>query len=89
MNIIYQGTLYLDGGASTNWFIHGYSQSEIVTFAIVVNYGAIGSAGPLNFAQGEYYEHVDGTRAQKIYFTNHDQFKRCSVDVYQILGLRP
>ena len=78
MDIIYLGTIYIDAGASTSWFIHGFDQSHTVTFAITIDYGGIGaSVGPLNFSQGEHYKHVDGTYAQKIYFTNNDQFHLC------------
>jgi hypothetical protein len=64
MAIRNEGSLALQPGQSTSWFIHGYGYNEWVSFSIVVN-NQIGSA---TLTQGEAWIHVDGSRAYKIYF---------------------
>ena len=65
------------------WFIHGWSAKQAVTYSIVV-FGnpAPGVPNPLSKAtltQGQYYKHVDGTFAQKVFIQNNAPFNPVNV----------
>jgi len=73
-------------GGSTNWFIHGFASNESVVFSIVVFPGEALPGVPFpaahaTLAQGESFEHVDGTKAYKIYIQNHASFNACDVHI--------
>jgi hypothetical protein len=73
----------LAANGSTSWFIHGFTSSESVVFSIVV-FGGTGFPTPLGHAtltQGESFEHVDGTKAYKIYLQNNAPFNSCDVHI--------
>lgn len=55
--------------SSSSWFIHGYTAYEAVTFSIVVS-GNV-NPGHATLTQGESIEHVDRTKAYKIYIQNN------------------
>ena len=66
---------------STNWFMHGFGAQESVVFSIVVFPGT-GVPFPKAHAtltQGESFEHVDGTKAYKIYIQNNAPFNSCNI----------
>ncbi|PEU23766.1 hypothetical protein [Bacillus wiedmannii] len=70
---------------STSWFIHGFNANESVVFSIVVFPGSgSGVPNPLGHAtltQGESFQHVDGTKAYKIYIRNNAPFNSCNVHI--------
>ncbi|MFF4052970.1 hypothetical protein ACOAKG_42955 [Streptomyces sp. JL3001] len=66
---------------SYSWFVHGYTAKESVNYSIVV-FGVGGFPTPLGKAtltQGETYEHVDGTKAHKVYVQNNAPFHSVNV----------
>jgi hypothetical protein len=79
-----EGWVTIGPNSSTGWFIHGYTAKESVNYSIVV-FGVGGFPPPLAHAtltQGESFEHVDGTKAYKVYIQNNAPFN--SVDVHLI-----
>jgi hypothetical protein len=72
-------------GGSTNWFVHGFTSNESVTFSIVVfpgqGAGVLFPAGHATLTQGESFQHVDGTKAYKIYIQNNAPFNSCDVHI--------
>lgn len=79
------GWTTIGANQSMNWFIHGFNANESVVFSIVVFPGSgPGVPNPLGHAtltQGESFEHVDGTKAYKIYISNNAPFNSCNVHV--------
>ena len=77
------GWTTIAANGSTAWFIHGFSASEAVTFTIVVfpgtGAGVLYPAGHATLTQGESFQHVDGTKAYKIYITNNAPFNSCNI----------
>lgn len=69
--------------SSTNWFIHGFTNKESVVFSIVVfpGTGVTNPVGHATLTQGESFQHVDGTKAYKIYIRNHAPFNTCNFRV--------
>lgn len=66
------------------WFIHGWSNTEAVTYSICV-FGVPAPGVPFPLAkatltQGQYMRHVDGTFAQKVFIQNNAAFN--PVDVH-------
>jgi hypothetical protein len=79
------GWISIAPNASFNWFIHGFTAKECVVFSIVVFPGT-GPGVPFpqahaTLTQGESFEHVDGTKAYKIYIQNNAPFNSCNVHV--------
>jgi hypothetical protein len=68
---------------STSWFIHGWGSNESVVFSIVVfpGTGVSNPVGHATLTQGESFQHVDGTKAYKIYMQNNAPFNSCNVHV--------
>ena len=69
---------------SSSWFIHGFTVRESVVFSIVVFPGRGDVRIPRAHAtltQGESFQHVDGTKAYKIYVRNHAAFNACNVHI--------
>ncbi|MBH0779426.1 hypothetical protein [Nocardia bovistercoris] len=70
---------------STSWFIHGFTNNEAVSFSIAVFPGTgAGVPNPVGHAvltQGESFQHVDGTKAYKIYIQNKAPFNTCNVHI--------
>jgi hypothetical protein len=68
---------------SIGWFIHGFNSSQSVVFSIVVfpGTGVPFPKGHATLTQGESFEHVDGTKAYKIYIRNNAPFNSCNVHV--------
>jgi hypothetical protein len=70
---------------STSWFIHGFSARECVVFSIVVfpgtGNGVPFPSGHATLTQGESFQHVDGTKAYKIYMRNNAPFNSCDVHI--------
>ena len=68
---------------STSWFIHGFTDREAVNFSIVVFPGTgPGVPNPVGHAvltQGESFQHVDGTKAYKVYIQNKAPFNSCTI----------
>jgi len=64
-------------------FCHGFQHNEAATFSIVVfpgtGEGVPFPAAHASLSQGEYFKHVDGTFAQKIYLKNLAPFNSCNV----------
>ncbi|MFC9324160.1 hypothetical protein [Kitasatospora sp. NPDC057015] len=85
MAIIDEGWDTIAANGSTSWFIHGFNANQSVMFSIVVFPGS--GPGVLNpqahatLTQGESFEHVDGTKAYKIYMQNNAPFNSCNVHV--------
>ena len=73
--------------SSTSWFIHGYRSNESVVYSLVVFPGSgAGVPNPIAHAtltQGESFQHVDGTKAYKVYIRNHAPFNSCN---FQLLA---
>ncbi|MFF9029393.1 hypothetical protein [Streptomyces iakyrus] len=68
---------------SHSWFHHGFTAKQSVNFSIVV-FGVGGFPTPLGKAtltQGEAYEHVDGTKAYKVYIQNNSAFNPVNVHI--------
>lgn len=72
---------------SNNWFIHGFNSNESVIFSIVVFPGPGPDVSTVNekahatLTQGESFQHVDGTKAYKIYIRNNAPFNSCNVHI--------
>jgi hypothetical protein len=68
---------------STSWFIHGFTDREAVSFSIVVfpgsGPGVPNPAGHAVLTQGESFQHVDGTKAYKVYIQNKAPFNSCTI----------
>ena len=68
---------------SFQWFIHGFTATESVIFSIVVfpgtGAGVRFPAAHATLTQGESFEHVDGTKAYKVYIQNNAPFNSCDV----------
>jgi hypothetical protein len=68
---------------SHSWFVHGWNNREAVTYSIIVFPGS--GAGVLypkahaTLTQGEHFQHVNGTFAQKVYIKNNAPFNSCNV----------
>ncbi|MFD9498051.1 hypothetical protein [Streptomyces sp. NPDC060035] len=66
-----------------NWFIHGFNSKQAVAFSIVVfpgtGAGVPYPVGHATLTQGESFEHVDGTKAYKVYMRNNAPFNSCNV----------
>jgi hypothetical protein len=79
--------------SSTNWFIHGFTNKEAVAFSIVVFPGTgAGVPNPVAHAtltQGESFQHVDGTKAYKIYIQNNAPFNSCDFRVLAMVDSLP
>jgi len=79
------GWTTLAANGSVEWFIHGYTNREAVTYSIVVFPGS--GAGVLfpkadaTLYQGRYVQHVDGTFAQVITIKNNAPFNTCNVNL--------
>jgi hypothetical protein len=71
--------------SSTSWFIHGFNANESVVFSIVVypgtGDGVLYPKGHATLTQGESFQHVDGTKAYKIYIRNNAPFNSCIVRI--------
>ena len=71
--------------SSTDWFIHGFTNRESVLFSILVfpgtGAGVLYPKGHATLTQGESFQHVDGTKAYKIYIRNHAPFNTCNYTV--------
>ena len=78
-----EGWATVAANSSLEWFIHGYTATEAVTFSIVVfpgtGPGVINPLAHATLTQGEYFQHVDGTFAQKIHIQNNAPFNSCDV----------
>ncbi|MGW1987783.1 hypothetical protein ACWCPJ_35915 [Streptomyces collinus] len=74
---------------SINWFLHGFGADEAVTFSIAVfpgtGEGVLTPTAHATLTQGESFEHVDGTKAYKIYIQNNAPFNSCDVHVLAIV----
>ncbi|AXJ09707.1 hypothetical protein [Arthrobacter sp. PM3] len=70
---------------SVSWFIHGFRATESVVFSIVVfpgtGAGVPFPVGHATLTQGESFQHVDGTKAYKIYIKNNAAFNSCNVHI--------
>jgi hypothetical protein len=84
MAVIDMGWDTIAANGSTSWFMHGWAAEESVVFSIVVFPGE----GPVftptahaTLTQGESFQHVDGTKAYKIYIQNHAPFNAVNVHV--------
>lgn len=79
------GWTTIAANSSTNWFIHGWTDKEAVTYSIVVfpgsGPGVLYPTGHATLTQGESFQHVDGTFAHKIYIRNNAPFSSCSVHI--------
>ena len=68
---------------STSWFMHGFGARESVVFSIVVfpgsGPGVLNPVAHATLTQGESFEHVDGTKAYKIYIRNNAPFNSCNI----------
>jgi hypothetical protein len=77
------GYVAIAANSSFQWFIHGFTTAQAVSFSIVVLPGSgDGVPYPLGHAtltQGEAWQHVDGTQAYKVYIQNNASFNSCSV----------
>jgi hypothetical protein len=67
---------------STDWFIHGYSSKEAVTYSIVV-FPGFGEGVPFPLAdatlfQGRYVQAEDGTFGQVVTIRNNAPFNSCN-----------
>jgi hypothetical protein len=58
---------------SASWFVHGFNDSQSVVFSIVVSPGRCEALPDAHatITQGESFEHVDGTKAYKVYLRNN------------------
>lgn len=77
------GWTTIAANGSHNWFCHGFSATQAVSFTTVVFPGTGEVQNPVAHAtltQGESFQHVDGTQAYKIYLQNNAPFN--SVDVH-------
>jgi hypothetical protein len=85
MAVYDEGWDTIAANGSTNWFIHGFSSQESVVFSIVVfpgtGEGVLYPVAHATLTQGESFEHVDGTKAYKIYMQNNAPFNSCDVHV--------
>jgi hypothetical protein len=81
------GTTTLAGGASTDWFIHGYGDNDAVVYSIVVV--PLGEPpsflGHATLTQGEFFRHVDGTYAQQVTIQNDMPNDLCWVHLIAIV----
>jgi hypothetical protein len=77
------GWVTIAANSSTSWFIHGWTSNEAVTYSIVVfpgsGPGVLSPAAHATLTQGEHFQHVDGTFAQKVYIQNNATFNSCDV----------
>ncbi|MEE1829414.1 hypothetical protein [Streptomyces sp. SP17KL33] len=71
--------------SETSWFIHGFTNKEAVAFSIIVFPGTgAGVPNPVGHAtlrQGESFQHVDGTKAYKVYIRNNAPFNTCNFSI--------
>ncbi|WP_328413896.1 hypothetical protein OG542_26245 [Streptomyces violaceus] len=77
------GSATVSANGSLDWFIHGFTNKQAVAFSIVVFPGT-GPGVPFPKAhatlrQGESFQHVDGTKAYKVYIQNHAPFNTCNL----------
>ena len=83
MPVADQGWMTIAANSSAEWFIHGYSATESVTYSIVVfgapAPGVLNPAAHATLTQGESFRHVDGTFAYKVYIRNNAPFNPCNV----------
>jgi hypothetical protein len=82
------GWVTLAANSGTDWFIHGWSENDAMTYSIVVVPGSgEGVPNPLGAAtltQGQYWQHVDGTFAQTVHIQNNAPFNSCSVRLLSV-----
>jgi hypothetical protein len=70
------GSVTLAAGASTQWFIHGYSAFDVVHFSLSV-FGGISNHADATLVQGEKILHVDVTQAYLVTLTNNYAYDSC------------
>ncbi|MEU8541043.1 hypothetical protein AB0C52_13815 [Streptomyces sp. NPDC048717] len=77
------GWVTIAANGSYPWFIHGFGANDAVVFSIVVfpgtGPGVLYPVGHATLTQGESFEHVDGTKAYKVYIQNNAPFNTCDV----------
>jgi hypothetical protein len=85
MTVFDMGWDTIAANGSVSWFLHGFGATEAVSFSISVFPGT-GAGVPFpqahaTLTQGESFEHVDGTKAYKIYIQNNAPFNSCNVHI--------
>lgn len=85
MAVADMGFVEVAANSTFEWFIHGWNAKEAVTYSIVVfpgdGPGVPFPVGRATLTQGEYFQHVDGTFAQKIHIRNNAPFNSAHVRV--------
>ena len=76
---------YIAPNAGTGVFIHGYDNTEAVSYSAVV-YAGSGEGVPfplghIRMTQTEVHRHVDGTVARTVNVQNLAPFNSCTVDI--------
>jgi len=75
---------YIAPNAEANVFFHGLSEG-FTSFSLRVfagfGDGVLYPAGRASMRQDEFYRHVDGTMARKIYVRNLAPFNSCTADL--------
>jgi hypothetical protein len=79
------GWATIAANANMEWFIHGWSSTDAVTYSIIAfpgtGEGVPFPAGHATLTQGESlkWDAVDGTFAHKVYIQNNAPFNSCDV----------
>jgi hypothetical protein len=85
MAVLDIGWTSIAANSSTEWFIHGYSNRQAVTYSIVVfpgsGDGVLYPKADATLYQGRYVQHVDGTFAQVVTIRNNAPFNSCNVNL--------
>jgi len=83
MAVVDLGWATVAANSSFQWFIHGWSSNQAVTYSIVVfgapAPGVLNPLGKATLTQGETYRHVDDTLAHLVYIQNNAPFNPCDV----------
>lgn len=83
------GFPFIAANSSTSVFLHGYSNTQAVSYSAVVTGlsapGVLNPAAHIILTQGETFRHVDGTVARKVYVQNLAPFNPCAVDILQLI----
>jgi hypothetical protein len=83
------GSTTIAANSGTDWFVHGWSDKQAVTYSLVVFPGSgAGVPNPVGHAtltQGQYFLHVDGTFAQTVHIQNNAPFNSCVVHLLAIV----
>lgn len=83
MAVIDYGWYTIAPNGQQSVFCHGFQHNQAASFSIVVfpgtGEGVPFPAAHASLSQGEYFKHVDGTFAQKVYIKNLAPFNSCNV----------